>query len=78
VTENCVVRLKCVNQDAARNLLKECDEASGAGPSNTVELDGDTLVITYFDKRWPLDIADFASVRGLATDREAARVMSCL
>lgn len=78
MTENAVARLKCVSQDAAENLAKECNEAPGAGPSNTVAVDGDTLVITYFDKRWPLDIADFASIKGIATDSEAARVMACL
>ena len=78
MTENSVVRLKCLSPELAGVLVKECQGVSDAGPSNTAELDGDTVVIRYFDKRWPLDIADFAAMRGIASDGEAARVMSCL
>lgn len=69
------VRLECLNQDAAEAVYLEHRDYFGAGKSNTVELEGQTVVIGFFDKRWPVDIAEYAAEQGYATDAEAARVI---
>lgn len=43
-----------------------------------MKLDGSTVVIAYADKRWPLDIADWAGEEGLASDSDSAKVIACL
>lgn len=72
------VRLTCFTPDDAAAVVTEHTDYFGAGPSNTVRQDGAQVVIGYFDKRWPLDIADWAGEQGHASDTEAARVIDQL
>ncbi|MFH9610463.1 hypothetical protein [Streptomyces sp. NPDC017448] len=72
------VTLTCITPEAAAAVVDEHDGYFGAGASNTVRQDGNTVVIDYFDKRWPLDIAEWAHEQGHAHDTDAARVMASL
>lgn len=72
------IRLTCISPEAAAAVVQEHDDYFGAGPSNTVRQDGTHVVIGYFDKRWPLDIADWAGEQGHASDSDAARVIAQL
>ncbi|MEW2351477.1 hypothetical protein AB0904_27890 [Streptomyces sp. NPDC006684] len=72
------VRLTCHTTASAAAVVAEYDGYFGAGSSNTVRQDGADVVIDYFDKRWPLDIAEWASELGHASDAHAARVIAQL
>lgn len=72
------IRLTCLTDAAAAAVVAEHADYFGAGPSNTVRQDGADVVIDYFDKRWPLDIAEWAYENGHATDNAAARVIGAL
>ncbi len=71
-------RLTCLSEGDAAMVVAEHADYFGAGPSNTVRQDGAVVVIDYFDKRWPLDIAEWAAEQGHAADAEAARVIGGL
>lgn len=70
------IRLTCISEASAAAVVAEHADYFGAGPSNTVKQDGAQVVIDYFDKRWPLDIAEWAFEQGHAHDDEAARVIN--
>jgi hypothetical protein len=72
------IRLTCLTPNDAAAVVTEHTDYFGAGPSNTVRQDGADVVIAYFDKRWPLDIADWAGEQGHATDSAAAHVIAQL
>lgn len=72
------IRLTCISSDAAAAVVKEHDDYFGAGPSNTIRQDGRHVVIDYYDKRWPLDITEWAGEQGHAHDDDAARVIAQL
>jgi len=71
-------RLTCLTPANAAAVVAEHADYFGAGPSNTVRQDEADVVIEYFDKRWPLDIADWAGEQGHATDSAAAAVIARL
>ena len=71
-------RLTCHTHDNAAAVVAEHADYFGAGPSNTIRQDGADVVIDYFDKRWPLDIAQWAGEQGHASDSAAARVIAAL
>lgn len=69
-------RLVCLT---AANAAVVIDAATRPGdPHHTVTLDGITVVIDYFDARYPLDVAEYAFENGHASDRESARVIAAL
>jgi hypothetical protein len=72
------IRLTCLSEKSAAAVVTEHADYFGARASNTVRQDGQAVVINYFDKRWPLDIADWANEQGHATDYAAACVMEGL
>lgn len=72
------VTLKCLDAGSARRVAAEFPNRDRGGASNRMEADGDTIVITYADKMWPYDIADWAGEMGLASDSDSAKVISCL
>lgn len=74
------VRLVCLDEESAKEVMRLIEEARKGknDRSNTAAREGDTIVITYFDKRWPYDIADMAGDLGLAGDAESAEVFACL
>jgi hypothetical protein len=71
-------RLICLSETSAAAVVGEHADYFGAGPSNTVHQDGTHVVIDYFDKRWPLDIAEWAAEQGHASDSAAAVVIAGL
>jgi hypothetical protein len=71
-------RLTCHSDTAAEAVIDEWADYFGAGKSNTVRRDGTQVVIEYFDKRWPLDIADWAAEQGHASDSATAAVIAGL
>lgn len=72
------VTLKCLDAESARRVVDEFPNRDRGGNSNTMQAEGDTVVIGYVDKRWPLDIADWAGDEALASDSDVARVIACL
>jgi hypothetical protein len=72
------IRLTCRSEKSAAAVVAEHADYFGAGASNTVQQDGQAVVINYFDKRWPLDIAEWASEQGHASDYAASCVMGAL
>lgn len=70
------VRLTCISPEAAAAVVAE---ATRPGDTvHTVRQDGTDVVIGYQDKRWPLDVADWAGANGHAHDDAAARVIAQL
>ncbi|MFB9880804.1 hypothetical protein ACFFMN_22880 [Planobispora siamensis] len=66
-------------QDAAAVAAKVAEYVGDrAGPDHTVVADGHAVEITYFDKRFPLDVADMAAEEQHASDDAAARVIASL
>lgn len=72
------VTLKCLDAESARRVVSEFPNRDRGGMTNTMTVEGDTVVITYADKMWPYDIADWAGEAGLASDSDSARVFACL
>lgn len=72
------VTLKCLDVESARRVADEFPNRDRGGTSNTMEVDGDTVVITYIDKMWPYDMANWAGEMGLASDSDSAKVIACL
>jgi hypothetical protein len=72
------VTLRCLDEVSAQRVVNEFPNRDRGGQTNTMKLDGGTVVITYADKRWPYDIADWAGEMGLASDSDSARVIACL
>lgn len=69
-------RLLCLDEEHAAAVL---DEATRPGDKfHTVRQEGPVIVIGYHDKRWPLDVADWAGENGHAADTAAARVIASL
>jgi hypothetical protein len=66
----------CVSPDSAAAVIAEVGDAGG--PSNTVTQDRSSVIITYVDERYPLDLADWAGTNGHATDENAAHVIASL
>ncbi|MDX3074599.1 hypothetical protein [Streptomyces sp. MI02-7b] len=69
-------RLTCLSPADAAAVVTE-----GTRPGDTVHTvrqEGAVVVIGYQDKRWPLDVADWAGENGHASDSAAARVIAQL
>lgn len=73
---NNTITLRCLDAEAAENVAAQFP---GRGNSaNTLKVVGAGIVIEYFDKRWPYDIASWAFDEGLTSDSAAAFVISRL
>jgi hypothetical protein len=70
------VTLACVTEEDARIVAREADRPGD--PDHTVRQDGNRVIITYFDKRFPLDVADWAFQNGHASDAETASTIARL
>ncbi|GAA5033038.1 hypothetical protein [Streptomyces siamensis] len=69
-------RLICLDEQHAAAVT---EEATRPGDDvHTVRQEGAVVVIGYFDKRWPLNVADWAGENGHASDSAAARVIAQL
>lgn len=70
------VTLICLNSKSAKKVI---EAASRPGDEvHTVDQNGANVVIGYYDKRWPLDVAEWAASNGHASDGAAARVIASL
>lgn len=73
------VRLVCLDEESAKEVVRRAEEVPAERRGkNSVQRDGDTVVITYTNKMWPYDLADMAGELGLAGDAESAAVFACL
>ncbi|MER8030656.1 hypothetical protein ABTZ78_17055 [Streptomyces bauhiniae] len=70
------LRLNCLDDAHAAAVVAEATRPGD--PDHTVRQDGSAVVITFFDKRYPLDVADWAGEYGHATDSAAAAVIARL
>lgn len=68
--------LKCVTAEDARIVAREADRPSD--PHHGVRQDGCRVVITYADKRFPLDVAAWAFQNGHVSDAETANTIALL
>lgn len=69
-------RLVCLDEEHAKAVI---EEATRPGDTvHTVRLEGAVVVIGFYDKRWPLDVADWAGENGHCTDSAAALVIAGL
>jgi hypothetical protein len=72
-------RLTCLDEHHAATVVSVAEEAiRRSGSVHTIRQDGADVVIGYFDKRWPLDVADWAGQHDHATDSNAAAVIASL
>lgn len=70
------VTLICLDAESARKVYNEAHRPGDK--VHNVELDGKNIRIKYFDKRWPLDVAEWAADNAHASDSAAARVIASL
>ncbi|MER7971033.1 hypothetical protein ABTX35_18900 [Streptomyces sp. NPDC096080] len=70
------LQLVCLDEEHAAAVVAEATRPGDA--DHTVREDGPVVVITYYDKRYALDIADWAGAYGHATDSAAAHLISQL
>jgi hypothetical protein len=70
------IRLPCLSRMDAAAVVKE---ATRPGDTiHTVRQDSSVVVIGYADKRWPLDVAEWAFDKGHASDDAASAVIAGL
>jgi hypothetical protein len=79
-TETLEVRLTCLTEEAAEDIVKRCDEVpkERLGKTNSARREANVVIIGYTNKLWPYDIADMASDLGAADDVEVSKVLACL
>ncbi|MFI1535498.1 hypothetical protein [Streptomyces anandii] len=69
-------RLVCLDESHAAAVVTEATRPGD--PDHTVRQEGAVVVIGYYDKRYPLDVADWAGECGHCTDNAAAHVIAGL
>lgn len=74
------VRLTCLTEEGAEDIVKRCAEVpkKRLGTTHSARREERVVVITYTNKLWPYDIIDMAAELGLIEDSEAGRAFSCL
>lgn len=70
------VELTCITPQAASIVAAEADRPSDEFHSARAE--GNRVIITYYDKRYPLDVAEWALALDCARDEDAATVIASL
>ena len=68
-------RLECMSAESARVVVAEADRPD---VNHRAVTEGREVVLTYFDKRYPLDVADWAFEHGHADDDAASAVIAGL
>jgi hypothetical protein len=68
-------RLQCLSPESAEAVATEADRP---GQEHRARAEGSTVVLTYFDKRYPMDVAEWAFEHGHADDPAAAAVIGGL
>jgi hypothetical protein len=69
------IRLQCLSAASAQAVAAEADRPD---VSHRARADGTAVVLTYFDKRYPLDVADWAFGNGHADDDSASATIGAL
>jgi hypothetical protein len=69
------VRLECLSPEAAQAVVTEADLPA---QNHRARADGSAVVLTYFDKRYPLDVATWAFENGHADEGPASAVIGAL
>lgn len=69
-------KLTCVT--AASAAIVAAEAARAGDQCHTARQDGNNVILAYLDKRYPLDVADWAQQNGHASDAEAAAVIGRL
>jgi hypothetical protein len=69
-----LARLNCPNRAAAAVVARQADSPG----THRAVASGATVVLSYVDKRYPLDVADWAFKHGHADDAAAAAVIGAL
>jgi hypothetical protein len=70
-----VTRLECLSPASAQAVAEEADMPE---QNHRARADGASVVLTYIDKRYPLDVAGWAFENGHADDPSAAAVIAGL
>ena len=68
-------RLQCLSPESAGAVAAEADLP---GQAHRARTEGSTVVLTYSDKRYPLNVAEWAFEHGHADDSAAAAVIGGL
>lgn len=68
-------RLQCLSAESARAVAEEADTDDA---SHHAWAEGSTVALTYFDKRYPLDVAEWAFNNGHCDDSAAGDVIAGL
>ena len=68
-------RLQCLSPESARAVAAEADLP---GRNHRARAEGSVVVLTYFDKRYPLDVATWAFEHGHAEDSAAGALIGGL
>jgi hypothetical protein len=69
------VTLRCLSTDSALAVAREADLPD---QQHRARAEGTTVMLSYFDKRYPLNVAGWAFDRGHASDAAAADVIASL
>ena len=70
------VTLSCVSAEDAQAVATEANK--GGDPAHWSIATSCTVTLTYFDKRYPCDVADWAFQTGQASDAETANTIARL
>jgi len=68
--------LVCVSPEAAQSVAAKANK--GGDPAHWSIAAGSTVTLTYFDKRYPYDVAEWAHDNGHAEDAEAAATIASI
>lgn len=69
------VRLQCLSPEAAQTVAADWDRPD---QNHRARAEGSSVILAYFDKRYPLHVADWAYQNGHADDGAASRVIAVL
>lgn len=67
--------LQCLSPASAQAVVAEADMPE---QNHRARADGVAVVLSYFDKRYPLDVAEWAFEHGHADDESTAAVIAGL
>lgn len=67
------IRLRCLDTDHAATVTAELTRPGDE--HHNVRQEGEQVVITYDDIRWPMDVAEWAFDHGHCHDDQASRVV---
>lgn len=68
-------RLQCLSPESARAVVAEADLPE---QNHRARAEDSTVVLSYFDKRYPLNVAEWAFEHGHSEDSAAATVIGSL